>query len=194
MSLALILSPNDTFVDIGANVGLYAAQIAKLQAVYPRLRIYAFEAHPETAGRLRESMIGRNVVIHAIALSAKQERLAFVGGAVSFVFGSAGHDRTFQRGRVIANLDARPLDSFPIEGDALVLKIDVEGHEREVLAGASGFLETNRIKAVYLDGYEDRTIPESLERLGFRLFDGRSLKAERPEFSLLAIHTRHLAQ
>src|ERR1700719_3681962 len=193
MSLALILDRNDTFVDVGANVGLYATQIAKAQGLFRGLRIYAFEAHPETAKRLAASLADRATEVHVVALSDKDEELAFVDGAVSFVFGVQGHSSAhFQTPVPSMLLHARRLDSFPIEGGALIIKIDVEGHERPVLDGASAFFEQQRVKAVYLDGYEDRGIPDWLEERGFRLFDGRSLAPGNSGFSLLAIHRKWL--
>ena len=52
----------------------------------------------------------------------------------------------------------------------------MEGHEREVLEGARGFFEKQKVKAVYLDGYHDSSIPEFLRLEKFRLFNGRSME------------------
>jgi hypothetical protein len=88
------------------------------------------------------------------------------------------------------------LDSLPIppEGD-LVLKIDVEEHELQVLAGAEELLKSGRVKVVYLDGYSSTLIPPLLKRHGFKFFDGRTMArsdAEAPPYSLLAIHQSRL--
>jgi hypothetical protein len=63
-----------------------------------------------------------------------------------------------------------------IAGDSLILKIDVEGHERQVLEGASGLFEARRVKAVYLDEYRDRGVVDFLRERGFTFYDGRTLE------------------
>ena len=187
ITLAMIMCAEDTFVDIGANVGLYAAQFARLQSIYPGLKVYAFEANPDTAERLRRSLAGTGATVHATPLSDRSETLHFVGGAASLVFGVEGHRNSFQIPTRVMSLEAHRLDSFPIEGDSLVLKIDVEGHESEVLRGASGFFDAHRVKAVYLDGFEDPAIPGWLKDLGYELFHGRDLVRDATPGSLIAL-------
>ena len=87
------------------------------------------------------------------------------------------------------------LDHSAIEGDRIVVKIDVEGHEIDVLRGGEKLIMSGRVKVVYLDGYGDRSIPGWLSARGFRLFDGRTLKESvEPEHSLLALHSGYFGQ
>ena len=51
--LAGVLRDGDTFLDIGANIGIFAVNIARLSSVYPNLKVYAFEPNRDTAARLR---------------------------------------------------------------------------------------------------------------------------------------------
>lgn len=193
INLALILEPTDTFVDIGANVGLYSSVISKLIYVYPQMNFYAFEANPDTARRLRKSLEGRNVKIYDFALSNKECELEFVQGATSGVFGAKNHASDFQVANNTQIIKAKTLDSVGIIGDSIILKIDVEGHEREVIEGATGLINDGRIKAIYLDGFNDEKLPDELKSKGFILFDGRTLKpltVVQP--SLLAIHKRYV--
>ena len=75
-----------------------------------------------------------------------------------------------------------------IKGNSLVLKIDVEGQEKQVLDGATDLFKSQRIKAVYLDGYKDNEVEVFLKNYGFILLDGKSLKPTTGGlFSLLAI-------
>lgn len=48
-----------------------------------------------------------------------------------------------------------------------MLKIDVEDHEREVLEGAAFLLRSGRVKAVYMDGYRDKSIPDLWGQMDF---------------------------
>jgi hypothetical protein len=87
------------------------------------------------------------------------------------------------------------LDSLPIPDGNLILKIDVEDHELQVLAGADELLKSGRVKVVYLDGYSSKLVPPLLQRHGFRFFDGRTFARsddQVPPFSLLAIHSSRL--
>jgi len=82
------------------------------------------------------------------------------------------------------------LDGLPIEGDSMVMKIDVEGQEWEVLSGSSVFFEANRVKAVYVDGYKDSNVREFLRGYGFEFLNGRTLEAaDQMTRHLLAIKT-----
>lgn len=166
--------------------------ISKLSYVYPHMKFYAFEANPDTAQHLRESLRGRKVEVFDFALSDREGALEFVGGATSGVFGVKNHVSKFQVAGKVSVVPARTLDSVGIAGNSIVLKVDVESHEREVIEGGTGLFKDQRVKAVYLDGYSDRTLPDYLRSLGFLLFDGRTLKPATvlPEHRLLAIHRK----
>lgn len=87
-------------------------------------------------------------------------------------------------------VNVRRLDSFDLGIGPFVIKIDVEGQEMSVLKSANRLFKEKQVKAVYLDGYENKGIPDFLRQEGFRLFEGRSLLPVMDEnvFSLLAIH------
>jgi len=191
-TLALLLEPTDTFVDIGANVGLFSSVVARMGYVFPKLKIYAFEPNPDTLKRLRNTLAGKNVNIFGCALSDRSGELEFGESAESSTFGVKDSGNPFLMKGHTLRVDAATLDSLLIEGDSIVLKIDVENHEAEVLAGARRLLHSGRVKAVYLDGYRDNTIPAMLRTLGFELFDGHTLDRGECNFSLLAIHSKHL--
>jgi FkbM family methyltransferase len=189
LNLALLLEPGDTFLDIGANAGLYSVLLGRFSFICPHIRRYAFEANPDTAQRLRISVAPFGVQVESYALSDKAGKLQFSSGAVSGVFAAHSPSSPAPAGTPLVEVETRRLDAMPLEGNSLVAKIDVEGHEWQVLQGASGLFAAKRFKAVYLDGYSDARIPDFLRTQGFDLFDGRSLQpSERPGFSLLAIH------
>jgi FkbM family methyltransferase len=191
LNLALLLQPGDTFVDIGANVGLYTSVLSRMRDVFPEMKYVAIEPNPETAGRLRESVECNNVTVLELGVSDRSGHLPFSSGVTSGVFkvvdSVAGGNAT--------KIRCERLDSLPLGEGNLVVKIDVEEHEWPVLQGAVGLFQNERIKVIYLDGYSDERIPTLLREHGFTLFDGRSLtrcKTETPR-SLLGVHRSRVA-
>lgn len=193
-TLACLLEPSDTFVDIGANVGLYASILSRACSAFPEMKVYAFEPNPDTVKRLRVSLVGTNVQIFGCALSDREGELEFCEGAGSATFGVQQEGNSQQIKSQLVRIRAVTLDSVRIEGDSIVLKIDVENHEAEVLRGARQLLNSGRVKAVYIDSFADRTIPAALRTMGFQLFDGHTLKCSESTSSLLAIHDKHLTR
>ena len=43
LTLANLIGNDCGFIDIGANIGIYASSLAKFQKVYPRFKVFAFE-------------------------------------------------------------------------------------------------------------------------------------------------------
>jgi FkbM family methyltransferase len=194
MSLGFLLEPGDTFLDVGANIGLYTAIFSRAGSVFPQMRFYAFEPNPNTVRRLRQTLASTNVRIFNCALSDREREAEFCEGSGSATFGIRHPDSSNQIRSQSVRLKTVTLDSVPIEGDSIVLKIDVENHEAEVLNGARRLLHSGRVKAVYVDSFADKVIPEMLCSLGFELFEGHTLERKGSASSLLAIHSRHLAR
>ena len=190
LNLSGLVSGNSTFVDVGANVGLFSSTLGRFKKIYPSFLIYAFEANPDTYNRLVESVKNLSVNTFNLAISNKDTELEFVEGAVSGVFAEKSHANTYHyKNSKITKIKAKRLDQLDISGNSIILKIDVEGHEYEVLEGAIGLFEENRIKAVYLDGYQNQEkVISLLTKYNFTFFNGRTLtEKEKDNFSLLAL-------
>ncbi|HWB59833.1 MAG TPA: FkbM family methyltransferase [Chthoniobacteraceae bacterium] len=189
LNLAALLADGDTFVDIGANVGIYSLTLARMRALLPKTKFYAFEANPDTFSRLAAHAREMGVVAHNIALSDHEGTLQFVAGAVSHVFTTVDNATSYSLAGETSAVPCKRLDQFDIAGDSLILKIDVEGQEKAVLDGASQFFVKKRVKAVYLDGCKEQAAVEDFLRgHGFAFLEGRTLApTQGGVFSLLAL-------
>lgn len=133
------LKPGDTFVDVGANFGLFSAVAAS--KVGPSGKVLAIEPHPELVRRLRFNMTANGFDQVVIAASAVGEH---VGEAVLLANTDSFAESRLQ-GRdgdgPAADELATPVPITPlaaIVADAGLtridaLKIDIEGHEDKAL-------------------------------------------------------------
>jgi FkbM family methyltransferase len=135
-----VLQPT-TFLDVGANFGYYTWLVAEL---LPSAQVHSFEPDPANVALLRETLMRRGlqdrVTVHPAAVGETPGRSTFATDAMT------GH-----RGHLTAVGDLEvpvvTLDSLDLRGPVLV-KIDVEGGETEVLAGAQGLVESGVVFVV----------------------------------------------
>lgn len=170
-ALFSILRPGDLFVDVGANIGLFSCMVSRL----PDVEVVAIEANKDTFCRLEKNCAAHGVrAIHA-AISDRDQILQFCSGAVSHVFAAKAHRNEYHFGGLV-EMQAHTLDKLIHSDRPMILKLDVEGHELEVLKGASALIANARIHAVVLDASaEARKAATWLESQGFIVCDATSL-------------------
>lgn len=131
---------NSTVIDVGANIGLSTILLARMTE-----RVIAFEPSPPNVAFLRRNLERNgitNVEVHAAAVSDRPGTLRFhvaQFGAGSHVV-TTGH---VSGGMPTVNVPAVTLDGTDLPPIAFV-KIDAEGHEPDVLAGARRLLTRDR--------------------------------------------------
>ncbi len=132
--LPLLIGRGERALDVGANYGTYALTLAGLGAT-----VDLFEPNPAIAAVLRAwAQHRRGVTVHGLALSDQSGMAELVIPADA---GGTEHDSSASIAPGFAATGRRvqvpmaPLDSLEIT-DAALIKIDVEGHEAAVLAGA----------------------------------------------------------
>jgi FkbM family methyltransferase len=190
MNLALLMEDGDTFIDVGANVGLYTATLGRRLLMRPgRNRIYAFEPNPDTLQRLGRvaQRLGATVVPKGV--SDRTEKIEFVGGAVSNIFAMEKHATAMNLSSERICIECCRLDEAGLEGERFLIKIDVEGHELEVLQGAEGLFAADKVFGVYVDGCSAPAAVEAFLRArGMAFFDGVTLeRIPGGRFNLLAL-------
>src|SRR4051812_37528268 len=170
--------------DVGANVGLYSVPMASIGDPMG-FGVVALEPNPATATRLRTNLASyrRASVLQAVPSSGTGTQMCEVANSsVTFQLTATSASHL----RALVDVQTIRLDEMP---GPWIVKIDVEGHEREVLDGLCRRFEDNTIAAVMIDGFSDPSIPSRLEGVGFRLLNGRTRLPyeEHVDFNLLAI-------
>jgi FkbM family methyltransferase len=174
----------DTVWDVGANIGDYATQFADW--VGPEGHVYAFEPSRETGTRLAATCASRaNVAILPLGLSdrtgeAKLLRGDDADGATARVLDGAGDDATDGAVDTVALARGDDLIASGLATVPSVVKLDVEGHELDVLHGMANTLADRRLSHLFIEvhfavlhrtGRKD--VPAKLERFlemkGFRI-------------------------
>lgn len=155
--LRRVLRPGDTVVDVGANCGLVALQAARL--VGPRGRVHAFEPQADPASMLTESAFLNgfaHLYVHRTALSDHDGRMSLRLDPANS--GKASLSRTEPvAGRTVrVRRAADALEELRL-GPVRLLKLDVEGHEAEVLDGAAGWLARRPADFVLFESHRQPT-------------------------------------
>ena len=131
------------FFDVGANVGLYIWEVAK---VSPSRKILGFEPDPENFKLLemtRKEADIQNFEICPDALSNQTDEVSFFQDSLTSATGCIrGEEKPWIEQYLNGSskqisVNTRPMDSM-VENNKIpsLIKIDVEGHELEVLEGA----------------------------------------------------------
>jgi FkbM family methyltransferase len=131
----------DLLFDIGANCGVYACILLKSNLV-PRAVL--FEPDRDNAALLRENLALNNLVerveLHQAAAGQAAGRATLMPGPPD----NKGQSRIAAGDRGYAVEVVAPDDVVPMSGKTLAIKIDVEGFEREALAGMARLIRENR--------------------------------------------------
>jgi FkbM family methyltransferase len=166
-----------TIVDVGANTGYNTVYAARL--VGPCGRVIAIEPAADNVRLLRDNIIANhltNVIVHAVAAGRIHEvRDLFLRGDVSAV-NSLFAESVYASITGIDRVPVAPLDAL-VDGDADLVKIDVEGAELDVLAGMTRLLASPPIQLIVewhprlqeAAGYAADALPRFLLGHGFRL-------------------------
>lgn len=161
----------DVVADIGANFGYFTALLASRAA-----EVHAFEPHPLVARWLRANAAlwpGDRVVVHEVALSDRNGRSA-LSEPEGFHLNQGVASLARDQAPVTNSWDVATarLDAVLPDVSLGVLKLDVEGHEEEVLRGATDLLEAGLVRDILFEELQllPSPVSDELARLGYEIF------------------------
>jgi FkbM family methyltransferase len=140
------LRPGDLFIDVGANVGSYTV----LASAHIGCETIAFEPVPSTFERLQN-----NISINHIEQIAKAFNLGIGAkkGELKFTtdFDTVNHVATEDEEAITTNVYMESLDSVLAGRNPILIKIDVEGFEKQVLEGSRDLLTKESLSAIIIE-------------------------------------------
>jgi FkbM family methyltransferase len=178
-ALHRLIDPGDVVVDVGANVG-YMTSLATVRAG-PQGKVLAFEPHPRVyellernAARWRTASGLDNVQLRRLALSDREGEGTLVAGPsfeANMGLAALGTDGPATAGSDSIPVQLARLDQIAGGGQLGLLKVDVEGHEADVLRGANGLLSGGAVRDIVFEDHDPYPSEATaiVEEAGYRL-------------------------
>lgn len=178
------LETGDLFVDVGANVGSYAVLGGTTGA-----SVLAVEPLPATF-----RLLCRNIVVNTFAENIKALNIGFSDAPGTLHF--TDHLDTVNHVVPPGTPDSCPvlvdtLDAICAERIPALIKIDVEGYEKEVLQGGAKTLQSPVLKALIVElndsgkryGNQENEVISLLEKAGFQRMEYEPRQRQLSSFS-----------
>ena len=156
-------------LDVGANIGYNSLMFSDYGPVY------AFEPlfHKVTTMNVENNKLKNNIYVAPIALSNKNEnKMMYFPKAVKQTglrnYGGSSMQKTNGMDETTkTEVECRRLDDI-YKGVTSVIKIDVEGHELEVLMGAENIIKKYMpTLLIEIFDFENNKVPKYLKSLGY---------------------------
>jgi FkbM family methyltransferase len=175
------LQAGDTYIDVGANIGVTA--IPGAMAVGNSGKVIAFEPHPRTVNYLRENILLNNLN----NIEVQNCALGDVRGTTYFTDKSSDDmNKVVSTDKSNIQVPISLLDSFTEQYDRIsLLKVDAEGYEKFVLAGAAQSMA--KVECIYFEvdecnfsdfGYSSQDLLRQVMALGFSIWRRNGQKQE----------------
>jgi len=165
----------DVLLDIGANIGVYSVYLA---GNVPSLgEVFAFEPSPASYDLLRQNC----EMVESPTILTNQVALSDETGTAEFTLfnptsGANALIDTMERddvGDEVIEVPTQRLDDFMESraGKVIAIKIDVEGHELNVLSGSNSLLQNNRVllQVECLSNSQAEKVQTLLKAYGFQM-------------------------
>ncbi len=168
------LRPKEMFFDVGANIGAFTVLAAGVAGA----EVTAFEPSPDTFRMLERNVrlngLGDRVTLLNVAVGQNAGEIQFTSGlgTENCVAGGAGSS---EPGGNFIRVKATTLDEASARVVPNLLKVDVEGFETEVFAGAAQLLKQPQPGAMIVErsgnanryGHDEANLHQAIREAGF---------------------------
>ena len=166
------------FLDVGANCGYYSLKIAQKIS---NINIFSFEPNPEAYHKFSKSLLKNfefsdNIKLENFGLSNENKKLK-MQSMIKFGYaqtgGSAVNEKTIseKHHEFLANFKIGD-EYLNLSNKNLAIKIDVEGHELNVLYGLKKTLDSNKcILQIEIFNNNFKEVDNFLSYLGYNIFN-----------------------
>lgn len=161
--LLSILTPDSVVYDVGANVGYHTTAFASRAR-----QVISFEPNPQNFALLQQNTADHDRITRYQAAVSNTAGIGYIGDFDPAVLGNFGHMTMGTSGIQVPCMTLDSVNHAPPD----LIKIDVEGHEYEVLQGSIHLLESRR-PVVYYEAIETPDIDKiyrMLTALDYRLY------------------------
>jgi FkbM family methyltransferase len=170
--LRSILKPNDTVIDVGANIGTLALASSALVGTHGR--VIAFEPNPKIYTYLKGNVLlnkCKNITLHNCAVGDRNDDVYISNRKWD------DQNRIIPQGGIKISMTTLDKKLESIHRCIKLLKIDVEGYEKFVFMGAKNTL--SKCEYIYFEvyepnyltmGYTSKELFSYLRDFGFHLF------------------------
>jgi len=195
----LIDKPSGSVLDIGANLGTFCVPLARK---IPKLKFHAFEPQRIVNYQLCANIIINsldNVQTYELALSDRDEQLNLTMpdymaetniGAFSIDKEVRKHEYECATVSVTSKIYLVPLDMFGFS-DVKLIKIDVEGHELEVIKGGIETIKANNYPPIIFEAWTWKPWYQEKRTALFDCLKGHGYEITELGQNNLAQHPKH---
>lgn len=151
-----ISNDGDNCIDVGANIGYMTGLI--LKRIGTSGKIYSFELHPETYNRLLDNIrkyfsSSYNYTISDVALSNNSGKATLQENPFDSGQASLAQNTDSSNHKTYTVTKGKLQDIVDVNLIFKLMKLDVEGHELQVLQGAEKLLENQLIRNILFENH-----------------------------------------
>ena len=147
------ITPNTDSIDVGVYRGVYSYEMSKYSKI-----VHAFEPNPILFNNIENHLkkVIKNIKFYNNALSNKDELMSLRVPIRNKNYNKKNYEEYFQMGKASIHtknnmnefesfdIKSKQLDSFNFANKISFIKIDVEGHETEVIKGSERTIKKNK--------------------------------------------------
>ena len=176
-----LAEPGELAIDVGANIGYMTAVLAARVSSSVDGSVWSFEAHPEIFSELKLNVDNWQQQLKTVQFFPKNVAVSEQKGTVQLQIPDA-----FTNNRGLASvmsvsevtdksiiLESCSLDDLFLESREIgVMKLDVEGHELQVLKGAKQLFQQKKIRDCVFEEHREYPTPVTsfFEEMGYKIF------------------------